>query len=86
VPSAEKKMAGVGVMDDTLEGQAAEEGSMMLCSFGAVAFGARRDRVYTLLMEGCESSVERMLEPCGRSHVSKSRGLIGWQGCTNTYN
>ena len=60
MPRALKKMLGGGVMEESCTGHCSDSVDMRGWSFGLVLDGWRRERELTLVIEGCESSVERI--------------------------
>jgi hypothetical protein len=63
VPRLEKKMDGVGVMEESLLGHSALSEEIMGWSLESVVEGERRPREWTLEIDGRERRVLRMWEP-----------------------
>ena len=69
VPRPEKKIEGVGVIEESLEGHSELSFEIMACSFASVVGGSRRPRAWTLDMEGRVRRVLRMCEPWSKLSV-----------------
>jgi len=57
-------MLGGGVMEESWVDHLDVSVNTRAWSFGLVLTGWRRDKEWTLLIEGWDRSVERMCEPC----------------------